>query len=144
MDIALCLCDVNFFEGPVRWWGVTFGYLISWLVLVSMFISLDITHLPFAFSFSFFWKYRNICFIDNHVQTMCNKPLVLTYLYNDAWHMVPIGTEWWCTEAKQPKLTAIIQSRQLTLFGHIMRMDERRCQEDPVSLPRPRQTGEDN
>jgi len=38
---------------------------------------------------------------------------------------------------KQPKLTAIIQSRQLTLFGHIMRMDvgrQRRCQEDPVSL----------
>ena len=26
--------------------------------------------------------------------------------------------------AKQPKLTAIIQSRQLTLFGHIMRMDD--------------------
>jgi len=25
---------------------------------------------------------------------------------------------------KQPKLTAIIQSRQLTLFGHIMRMDD--------------------
>jgi len=25
---------------------------------------------------------------------------------------------------KQPKLTAIIQSRQLTLFGHIMRIDD--------------------
>ena len=25
---------------------------------------------------------------------------------------------------KQPKLTAIIQSRMLTLFGHIMRMDD--------------------
>ena len=25
---------------------------------------------------------------------------------------------------KQPKLTAVIQSRQLTLFGHIMRMDD--------------------
>ena len=25
---------------------------------------------------------------------------------------------------KQPKLTAIIQSRRLTLFGHIMRMDD--------------------
>ena len=39
---------------------------------------------------------------------------------------------------KQPKLTAIIQSRRLILFGHIMRMDigrQRRCQEDPVSLP---------
>ena len=26
---------------------------------------------------------------------------------------------------KQPKLTAIIQSRRLTLFGHIMRMDDK-------------------
>jgi len=25
---------------------------------------------------------------------------------------------------KQPKLTAIIQSRRLTIFGHIMRMDD--------------------
>ena len=25
---------------------------------------------------------------------------------------------------KQPKLTAVIQSHQLTLFGHIMRMDD--------------------
>jgi len=37
---------------------------------------------------------------------------------------------------KQPKLTAIIQSCRLTLFGYIMRMDDKcRCQEDPVSLP---------
>jgi len=38
--------------------------------------------------------------------------------------MVPICTEWWVRRLmKQPKLTAIIQSRRLTLFGHIMRMD---------------------
>ena len=39
---------------------------------------------------------------------------------------------------KQPKLTAIIQSCRLTLFGHIMHNAhgwQRRCQEDPVSLP---------
>ena len=35
---------------------------------------------------------------------------------------------------KQPKLTAIIQSRRLTLFGHIMHMDWRR------QLGRPRIT----
>jgi len=36
----------------------------------------------------------------------------------------------------QPKLTAIIQTRRLTLFGHIIRMDDNsECQEDPVSLP---------
>jgi len=39
--------------------------------------------------------------------------------------VVPICTEWWCTEANEaPKLTAIIQSRRLTLFGHIIRMDD--------------------
>ena len=36
---------------------------------------------------------------------------------------------------KQPKLIAIIQSRRLTLFGHIMHGRQRRCKEDPVSLP---------
>jgi len=29
-----------------------------------------------------------------------------------------------CYATKQPRLTAIIQSRQRTLFGHIMRMDD--------------------
>jgi len=37
-------------------------------------------------------------------------------------------TVWWNDDVrrltKPPKLTAIIQSRRLTLFGHIMRMDE--------------------
>ena len=37
---------------------------------------------------------------------------------------------------KQPKLNAIIQSCRLTLFGHIIAHGrQRRCQEDPVSLP---------
>jgi len=37
---------------------------------------------------------------------------------------------------KQPKLTAIIQSRRLTLFwAHCMNGWQCRCQEDPVSLP---------
>ena len=35
---------------------------------------------------------------------------------------------------KQPKLTAIIQSRRLTLFGHYAHGRQRRCQEDPFSL----------
>ena len=39
--------------------------------------------------------------------------------------MVPICTEWWCTEANKATQThAIIQSRRLTLFGHIMCMDD--------------------
>ena len=37
---------------------------------------------------------------------------------------------------KEPKLNAIIQSCRLTLFGHIIAHGrQRRCQEDPVSLP---------
>ena len=35
---------------------------------------------------------------------------------------------------KQPKLTAIIQSCWLTLFGHAHRR-QRSCQEDPISPP---------
>ena len=51
----------------------------------------------------------------------------------DQWclHML-LGIKWYhCVQnddvwrlTKQPKLTAIIQSRCLTLFGHIMRMDD--------------------
>ena len=45
---------------------------------------------------------------------------------------------------KQPKLTAIIQSRRLTLFGHIMPMDDK-ADAKRILLPPPlRQTGEDN
>jgi len=45
---------------------------------------------------------------------------------------------------KQPKLTAMIQSRRLTLFGHIMRMDDN-ADAKRILLASPlRQTGEDN
>ena len=61
-------------------------------------------------------------YLYGHTQDRCTRPVVSAYA---AWHqMVPICTEWWCTRlTKQPKLTAIIQSRRLTLFGHIMCMD---------------------
>ena len=41
------------------------------------------------------------------------------------------------------KLTAIIQSRRLTLFGHVMRMDDN-ADAKRILLAYPRQTGEDN
>jgi len=54
-------------------------------------------------------------------QDWCTRPVVSAYA---AWHqMVPICPEQWCT-VKQPELTAIIQSRRLTLFGHIMRIND--------------------
>jgi len=46
-------------------------------------------------------------------------------------------------KTKQPKLTAIIQSRRLTLFGHIMRMDDN-ADAKRILLVLLRQTGEDN
>ena len=68
----------------------------------------------------------------------------------DQWclHML-LGIKWykfvWNDDVrrltKQPKLTAIIQSRRLTLFGHIMHMDDNADAEDPVSLPTGRQPG---
>ena len=59
-----------------------------------------------------------------HVRSMhCTRPVVSAYA---AWHqMEPICMEWLCTEANEAtQLTAIIQSHRLTLFGHIMRMDD--------------------
>jgi len=44
---------------------------------------------------------------------------------------------------KQPKLTAIIQSRRLTLFGHIMSMDDNADAKSILLVPLQR-TGEDN
>jgi len=44
---------------------------------------------------------------------------------------------------KQPKLSAIIQSRRFTLFGHIMRMDDN-ADAKRILLASLRQTGEDN
>ena len=44
---------------------------------------------------------------------------------------------------KQPKLTAIIQLRRLTLFGHIMRMDDN-ADAKRILLAPLQQTGEDN
>jgi len=44
---------------------------------------------------------------------------------------------------KQPKLTAIIQSCRLTLFGHIMRMDDN-AYAKRILLASLQQTGEDN
>ena len=62
-----------------------------------------------------------------------------------AWRqMVPICTERWRTEAnKATKLTAIIQLRQLTLFGHIMCMDDN-ADAKRILLGSLRQAGEDN
>ena len=45
---------------------------------------------------------------------------------------------------KQPKLTAIIQSRRLTLFGHIMHMDDNADAKRILLASPPVATGEDN
>ena len=50
--------------------------------------------------------------------------------------MVLICTEWWCTEANEATQTHCynpVQLRRLTLFGHIMRMDDNT--DATVSLP---------
>ena len=45
---------------------------------------------------------------------------------------------------KQPKLTAIIQSHQLTLFGHIMRTDDNADAKRILLASLPVETAEDN
>ena len=51
-----------------------------------------------------------------------NEYIIFWFLDTGFWTFV--GNDDVRRLTKQPKLTAIIQSRRLTLFGHIMRMDD--------------------
>ena len=73
--------------------------------------------------------------------TKCNsppsntRPVVSAYA---AWHqMVPIGTEWWCTEANESTQTHCYNPVAPTyqVWAYYAHGWQRRCQEDPVSLP---------
>ena len=68
------------------------------------------------YSFSFSCT-MHLCKIDA-LDQWCLRMLLGINWY----HFVRNDDVWRLT--KQPKLTAIIQSRQLTLFGHIMHMDD--------------------
>ena len=59
-----------------------------------------------------------------------------------AWYQFVRNDDVWRL-TKQPKLTAVIQSRRLTLFGHIMRMDDNADARGSCQPPL-QQTGEDN
>jgi len=55
-----------------------------------------------------------------------------------AWHqMVPICTEWWCTEANKATQTHCYNpvSPAYPIWAYYAHGRQRRCQEDPVSLP---------
>ena len=55
-----------------------------------------------------------------------------------AWHqMVPICTEWWCTEANKATQTHCYNSVALAypVWAYYAHGRQRRCLEDPVSLP---------
>ena len=65
----------------------------------------------------------------------CTRPMVSAYA---VWHqMVPICTEWWCTEANEATQTHCYNSVAPTypVWAHYAHKQQRRCQEDPVSLP---------
>jgi len=65
----------------------------------------------------------------------CTRPVVSTY---GAWyHMVPICPERWCTEVTEATQTHCNNPVALTypVWAYYAHGWQRRCQEDPVSLP---------
>jgi len=55
-----------------------------------------------------------------------------------AWHQtVPICTEWWCTEANEATQTHCYNpvAPAYPIWAYYAHVRQRRCQEDPVSLP---------
>ena len=57
---------------------------------------------------------------------------------SSAWHqMVPICTEWWCTEANEATQTHCYNpvAPAYPVWAYYVHGRQRRCQEDPVSLP---------
>ena len=69
------------------------------------------------------------------MQDRCTRPVVSAYA---AWHqMVPICTEWWCTEANEATQTHCYNpvAPAYPIWAYYAHGRQRRCQEDPVSLP---------
>jgi len=70
-----------------------------------------------------------------HMQDRCTRPVVSACA---AWHqMVPICMEWWCTEANEAIQTHCYNPVTLAypVLAYYVHGRQRRCQEDPVSLP---------
>jgi len=69
------------------------------------------------------------------MQDRCTRPVESAYT---AWHqMVPICTEWWCTEANEAIQTHCYNpvTPAYSVRAYYAHGRQRRCQEDPVSLP---------
>jgi len=68
-------------------------------------------------------------------QDRCTRPVVSAYA---AWHqMVPICTEWWCTETNEATQTHCYNpvAPAYPIWAYYTHGRQRRCQEDSVSLP---------
>jgi len=68
-------------------------------------------------------------------EDQCTRPVVSAYA---AWHhMVPICTEWWCTEANEATQTHCYNpvAPAYPIWAYYAHGWQRRCQEDSVSLP---------
>jgi len=78
---------------------------------------------------------RNHTTNDGHTQDRCTRPVVSAYA---VWHqMVPICTEWWCTEANEATQTHCYNpfAPAYPIWAYYAHGWQCRCQEDPVSLP---------
>ena len=80
-------------------------------------------------------KAAPIHWLNNNRATNCNADGESAYA---AWHqMVPICTEWWCTEANEATQTHCHNpvAPAYPIWAYYAHGRQRRCQEDPVSLP---------
>jgi len=72
---------------------------------------------------------------DGCTQDRCTRPVVSAYA---AWHqMISICTEWWCTDANEATQTHCYNpvAPAYPIWAYYVHGRQRRCQEDPVSLP---------
>ena len=69
------------------------------------------------------------------MQDRCTRPLVSAYAARH--QMVPICSEWWCTEANEATQTHCYNPVALAypIWAYYAHGQQCRCQEDPVSLP---------
>jgi len=79
--------------------------------------------------------YGSDCWAISKADDRCTRPVVSAYA---TWHqMVPICTEWWCTEANEATQTHCYNPVMpaYPIWAYYAHGRQCRCQEDPVSLP---------
>jgi len=116
--------NMNFFLLPTKFLQPVNVLYLAILTVWSLFIPLAVPT-PHLLS----------PFLTHQLSPLCTRPVVSAYA---AWHqMVPICTEWWCTEANEATQTYCYDpvAPAYPVWAYYAHGRQCRCQEDPVSLP---------